>query len=205
MQTYRFACVKCGQHLACETPLLGKQITCPACNKRVWVLTEKLLECYRVLEVDSVASLDEVKAAHRERTQSWNKDRYPNDPRYLETATAKTKELNAAFETITAYFTGKSSEPPPSARAIQEEKRLEKETLPQRPSPEPRDQAKPTRPAAAGSAPGARNVGTRFWFLWVGLGVGATVIIALLAFLGIGLLERRGPALTKRKHVCAVG
>jgi DNA-directed RNA polymerase subunit RPC12/RpoP len=32
---FKFSCIYCGQHIECETTLSGRQIKCPACDKRI--------------------------------------------------------------------------------------------------------------------------------------------------------------------------
>jgi DNA-directed RNA polymerase subunit RPC12/RpoP len=40
--SFKFACIYCGQHIACETTLSGRQIKCPTCHCRIVVpATEK--------------------------------------------------------------------------------------------------------------------------------------------------------------------
>ena len=34
---FKFACIYCGQHIACETALSGRQIKCPTCQSRIVV------------------------------------------------------------------------------------------------------------------------------------------------------------------------
>src|SRR4051812_34323296 len=131
MKTIRFSCPKCGQHLSCEPVMLGVQISCPACKKPVMIVTEKVLQSFLTLELEAVALLDDVKAAYRERTKLWDKDRDPNDPVYQAKAAEKTKELNDAFGVVTAYLTGTYTEPRPSPKQAQPE--AKPESAPARP------------------------------------------------------------------------
>src|ERR1044071_9470604 len=116
MSDIRFSCPKCGQHLACEPCMLGKQIVCPACKKPISIVTEKVLDAYGVLELGSVALLDEVRQAHRERIKLWDQDRFANDPRSQQIATQKARELNQTLETVSAYFTRKPVDARPAPK-----------------------------------------------------------------------------------------
>ena len=59
-----------------------------------------LRECYRLLEVEPGAPLDEVKRAYRELVKVWHPDRFTHDPKLQRKAQEKLKQINAAYERI---------------------------------------------------------------------------------------------------------
>lgn len=61
-----------------------------------------LRECYRILEVEPDASLDEVKRAYRELVKVWHPDRFFHDLKLQQKAQEKLKQINAAYERICA-------------------------------------------------------------------------------------------------------
>jgi len=63
---------------------------------------EDLRECYRVLEVEPGASLDDVKRSYRELVKVWHPDRFGHDPKLREKAVEKLKQINLAWERISA-------------------------------------------------------------------------------------------------------
>ncbi|MGZ5444258.1 MAG: J domain-containing protein [Thermoanaerobaculia bacterium] len=70
-----------------------------------------LRESYRMLEVRSDASDEEVQRAHRELTKVWHPDRFGNDPELRRRAEEKLKAINEAWETIRASREGSSRRP----------------------------------------------------------------------------------------------
>jgi hypothetical protein len=63
---------------------------------------EDLRECYRFLEVEPGASLDEVKRSYRELVKVWHPDRFSHDPKLRDKAVEKLKQINLSFERIVA-------------------------------------------------------------------------------------------------------
>ena len=59
-----------------------------------------LAECYRTLELQPTASLDEVKVSYRELVKVWHPDRFGSDAKLREKATKKMSEINDAYEKI---------------------------------------------------------------------------------------------------------
>ena len=55
---------------------------------------------YSILEVPESATPEEIKQAHRLLLQVWHPDRFQHSPKILPKAEQKTKELNAAFDTL---------------------------------------------------------------------------------------------------------
>lgn len=56
-----------------------------------------LEHCYRVLEIDSCASIDEIKRAYRKLAKVWHPDRFVGDPELQADADEKLKQINAAY------------------------------------------------------------------------------------------------------------
>ena len=59
-------------------------------------------QCYATLEIHEHASKEEIRQAYRDLVTIWHPDQYQGTPRLQEKATEKLKELNAAYETLTA-------------------------------------------------------------------------------------------------------
>lgn len=62
----------------------------------------RLDECYRLLDLDSRASGEEVKRAYRDLTKVWHPDRFGHDAELRRRAEEKLKAINNAYETIRA-------------------------------------------------------------------------------------------------------
>ena len=65
-------------------------------------MTDDLIRCYRVLELEPGASPEAVKQAYRELVKVWHPDRFPNDPKLQKKGNEKIKLLNAAYEKLKA-------------------------------------------------------------------------------------------------------
>jgi TPR repeat protein len=93
-------------------------------------MTDEIVECYRLLELQPGASPDAVRDAYRDLLKVWHPDRFPDDPKFKERANEKTKTLNEAYKNITAYLSGSYTESRASARAraAAEEVRRARET-----------------------------------------------------------------------------
>ena len=65
---------------------------------------------YEVLGLDMAASIEEVEQAYKELSETWNPQTYQNLPRYRRKAEIRSKEINEAYERISAYLMAK----PPS-------------------------------------------------------------------------------------------
>ena len=57
-------------------------------------------ECYRVLEIDPGASLDEIREAWRDLVQVWHPDRFRANSRLHKKAEERLKRINLAYETL---------------------------------------------------------------------------------------------------------
>lgn len=66
----------------------------------------RLDDCYRLLDLDPGASLEEVRRAHRELTKVWHPDRFGGDASLRQKAEEKLKDINGAYETIRASREG---------------------------------------------------------------------------------------------------
>jgi TPR repeat protein len=144
---------------------------------------DDIFTCYRILDLEAGASLEEVKRSYRELVKVWHPDRFRGDPKLQAKAEEKLKRINLAYERLcheTAASAGHrtaSSQPPrpepertrSGARA--DHAHSEKSTQTHAPEARPR------------SAPAGRNNGEVFrrWIRkpWV--------ISALVAFVFIGI------------------
>jgi len=61
-----------------------------------------VLKCYKILELDHEASMDEVREAYIDMVRVWHPDRFTNNPRLREKAEEKLKALNIAYAEIRA-------------------------------------------------------------------------------------------------------
>jgi DnaJ-domain-containing protein 1 len=61
-----------------------------------------LAEYYRALDLPPTASDTQVREAYKELVKIWHPDRYMHDPKLKDRAEAKLKEINAAYEKLTA-------------------------------------------------------------------------------------------------------
>jgi formylglycine-generating enzyme required for sulfatase activity len=73
-------------------------------------MTEDLQAAYRVLELEPGAPPERVKEAWRELAKVWHPDRFPNDPKLQKKGNEKLKEINEAYQRITAYQSGGGSD-----------------------------------------------------------------------------------------------
>lgn len=76
-----------------------------------------LAECYRILDLEYGASLDEVKRSYRELVKVWHPDRFRGDLKLKAKAEEKLKQLNLAFERLcaeSAYSATRTNPPPPN-------------------------------------------------------------------------------------------
>jgi DNA-directed RNA polymerase subunit RPC12/RpoP len=192
MNNIRFGCQKCGQRLACEPASLGTRIQCPACKQTILVPTLEIVRSYEVLELELRAPFDEVKQTHLERIKAWHPDRFTQEPDSGKKAADKTRELNRAFETITAYLGGTyvESRPRPVGRP---ETRPEPENKPAAP-PEKRPEPKPAPAAARPAAASPRSSESRAPLALIVGGVTlAIALIAGLVWLALAILHKPGP------------
>jgi WD40 repeat protein len=69
---------------------------------------------YRILELNSGASPEEVRQAYRDLAVVWHPDRFAHSPRLQEKAQAKMKEINEAYAFLKTYQPGPNPRPSPS-------------------------------------------------------------------------------------------
>ena len=62
---------------------------------------------YELLGVRPGASIQELKTAHRDMAKVWHPDRFAHDPRLQQKAQEKLKEINEAYDQLTAARTGR--------------------------------------------------------------------------------------------------
>lgn len=60
-----------------------------------------IARCYKILEIEPDASLEEVKQVYRDLVCVWHPDRFSNNPRLREKAEEKLKQVNLAYEVVT--------------------------------------------------------------------------------------------------------
>jgi len=61
-----------------------------------------ILKCYKILELDYEASIDEAREAYIDMVRVWHPDRFTENPRLREKAEEKLKKINMAYAGIKA-------------------------------------------------------------------------------------------------------
>lgn len=124
-----------------------------------------LYDCYRMLEVEPGATLEEVKRSYRELVKVWHPDRFEHDPKLRDKAVEKLKKINLAYERICAAGETFRSPPPPAddrggewreARAAYEQHRTTGRRTSRQSTAEPPPPSPPTPPP-----PSAREIWLR--------------------------------------------
>jgi len=69
--------------------------------------------CFKILELESGSSPDELKQAYRDLVNVWHPDRFFGNPRLKEKAEEKLKEVNTAYETILSHLSKNREDNPP--------------------------------------------------------------------------------------------
>lgn len=59
---------------------------------------------YELLEIGRESTLEQVREAYKDQVNVWHPDRFPGNPRLRVKAEEKLKDINLAYETITARF-----------------------------------------------------------------------------------------------------
>jgi hypothetical protein len=67
-------------------------------------MTGEINRCYRALELEPGASLEQVKQAWRELVKVWHPDRFPNDAKMQRKAQERLKAINGAYEVLTQFL-----------------------------------------------------------------------------------------------------
>ena len=70
-------------------------------------MSDEVIKYYELLGVAPGASIQELKAAHRDLAKVWHPDRFSHDPRLQQKAQEKLKEINEAFDQLKAGKTGR--------------------------------------------------------------------------------------------------
>ena len=60
--------------------------------------------CFRILEIDRHASMEEVRQAYKDIVNVWHPDRFSDNPRLRAKAEKKLKEVNAAYERVQRFL-----------------------------------------------------------------------------------------------------
>jgi preprotein translocase subunit Sec63 len=68
-------------------------------------MTSEINRCYRTLELEPGASLEQVKQAWHELAKVWHPDRFPNDTKLQRKAQERLKGINGAYEILKQYLT----------------------------------------------------------------------------------------------------
>jgi len=63
-----------------------------------------ILRCYKILELDHEASMDEARQAYIDMARVWHPDRFTDNPRLRKKAEEKLKEINIAYAEIRALL-----------------------------------------------------------------------------------------------------
>ena len=91
-------------------------------------------KCLYILELNSDATPEQIKAAYRELAKVWHPDRFTHDPKLQHRAQEKTKQLNLAYEWLsqhpnnTADSLPQDLQPPPTKQTEQHRRRNESYT-----------------------------------------------------------------------------
>ncbi len=67
-------------------------------------MTDEILQCFELFELEPEASLKDVKQAYREMAKVWHPDRFPNDSKLHAKAQEKLKQINLAYEKLQDFF-----------------------------------------------------------------------------------------------------
>jgi DnaJ-class molecular chaperone len=74
--------------------------------------TMDIRQCFDVLELDSNASIDDVKQAYKDMVNIWHPDRFSNNPRLKQKAEDKLKEINEAYKMMQSFLSSKKPQQP---------------------------------------------------------------------------------------------
>lgn len=69
-------------------------------------------ECFQLLDLNSNATLEELKIARKELLQVWHPDKFPPDSKLAQRALEKSKQINDAYDKLVIYLkTGQYKQP----------------------------------------------------------------------------------------------
>ena len=84
-------------------------------------MIEDFPTCYRILELEPGATLEEVKRSYRDLVKVWHPDRFPNDPKLQKKGEEKLKQINLAYDRICkGNFERSRESSPPAATSAQQ-------------------------------------------------------------------------------------
>lgn len=83
----------------------------------LFVVLNNLQDCYRILELEPGATLEDVKGAYRELVKVWHPDRFCHDPTLQKKAQEKLKLINLAYQQISTDEGAKPPRIPSSSRS----------------------------------------------------------------------------------------
>ena len=72
-------------------------------------MNDEMQRCYRVLELEPGASLNEVKEAWRVLAKVWHPDRFPNDEKLQRKAGERLKDINGAYKTLGKHLVSRET------------------------------------------------------------------------------------------------
>ena len=72
-------------------------------------MVEDISQFYRVLDLKSGASMEDVRRSYRELVKVWHPDRFERDSSVQQKAQEKLKEINFAYERLQEYLTGRET------------------------------------------------------------------------------------------------
>src|SRR5688500_7377612 len=72
-------------------------------------MSDEILKCRHVLEVEQNASMDEIRLAYKTLEKVWHPDRFVNDHALQAKANEKLKAVNRAYEILLGHYKNLSS------------------------------------------------------------------------------------------------
>jgi curved DNA-binding protein CbpA len=72
-------------------------------------------DCYRILDVGSEATWEDVRRSYRELVRVWHPDRFTHDAALQQKAQEKLRQINVAFERLEEFFSTKNERAKPSS------------------------------------------------------------------------------------------
>ncbi len=105
---------------------------------------DDIFTCYRILDLEAGASLEEVKRSYRELVKVWHPDRFRGDPKLQAKAEEKLKRINLAYERLSkeaatgaAHGTASQPQPKPYPPRTGPKPRATQAQSPNNPQPQP--------------------------------------------------------------------
>ncbi|MEI7821720.1 MAG: J domain-containing protein [Verrucomicrobiota bacterium] len=133
---------------------------------------DDIRECYRILDLEPGASLEEIKRAYRELVKVWHPDRFRSDPKLQAKAGEKLKQINLAYERLCKEAAAEGSH-----KAAATKTKAATNPAPERTRPE--DEATHVPPVKDPSSTNEpENVHLTRW-IWMAAAVVALLIIAV--------------------------